>query len=296
MNERGGQSTRDSRRLLRDAIARLTRSGITDADARLDAEILLAEAIGITRAQLLSSAHELGHEQGAYFLDMVARRAARMPLAYILGRREFFSMEFKVDSNVLIPRPETEILVTAAVDFAAARKGLRILEIGTGSGAVAIALALHIPDVHVVATDISASALEIARSNARRLGAPASIDFKMADCWQLMDDNAILGRFDLIVSNPPYIAEDELERLEPEVRDYEPKAALTPGSDGLSFHGRIAEGLAEHLTPEGAVLLELGCGQAQAVIEILKSAGFASARLIEDLAGIPRVVCANLAE
>jgi release factor glutamine methyltransferase len=294
MTEQGRQSASDSRMLLGNAAATLTRSGISHAEARLDAEILMAEAIGITRAQLLSSVRAVEDEQGAHFLDMVARRAARMPLAYILGHREFFSMDFAVDSNVLIPRPETEILVTGAMDFAGARQGLRILDIGTGSGAIAIAIASHFSDAQVVATDISRSALEIAKSNAGRLR--ASIDFKMADCWQPIDDNAMLGRFDLIVSNPPYIAEDELEGLEPEVRDYEPRVALTPGPDGLTFYRRIADGLAEHLRPDGAVLLELGYGQAQAVIEILKSSGFASATLINDLAGIPRVVRANIAD
>jgi release factor glutamine methyltransferase len=292
MNGGAWQSgARDSRTLLRDAIAKLNRAGI--ADAHLDAELLLAEAAGLSRVQVLTSAHELDEAQAARFKQMIARRAARMPLAYILGRREFYSIELKVDSSVLIPRPETETLVNAALDFIGTREGLRILDIGTGSGAIALAVAVHRPSTQIVATDISPAALAVARANADSLGIGVRIDFIHADCWPPQGADAALGRYDVIISNPPYIAEADLDFLEPEVRQYEPRIALTPGVDGLSFYRRIAAGLADHLAPGGAVLLELGYGLAQAVAEIFRHGGMASVNVMDDLAGIPRVLRAQ---
>ena len=217
-------------------------------------------------------------------------RAARIPLAYILGRREFYSLEFEVNFEVLIPRPETEALVTAALEFIGDRQGLRILDLGTGSGAIAIALALHAPSATLVATDLSPAALAVARANADRLGVTPQIAFILADCWAPLGSPASLGRFDLIVSNPPYIGEAELATLEPEVRNYEPRIALTPGPDPLNFYRRIAAGLTDHLAPGGALMAELGYGQAQAVVEILGEAGRRTVTLIDDLAGIPRVL------
>ena len=283
--------SRDSRTLLRDAIAKLNGAGVPDA--YLDAELLLAEAAGLSRVQILTLAHKLDEQAAARFEEMVGQRAARMPLAYILGRREFYSIEFKVDPRVLIPRPETETLVAAALDFIAAQEQVRILDLGTGSGAIAIALALHAPSAQIVATDISPSALAVARANADRLEVGARIEFILADCWSPIADDAALGRFDLAVSNPPYIAEAELGSLEPELRIYEPRIALSPGSDGLAFYRRITERLAAHLAFGGAVLLELGFGQAQAVGGILRDAGMESITPINDLAGIPRVLLAS---
>jgi release factor glutamine methyltransferase len=281
----------DSRTLLRDAIAKLNGAGIPDA--YLDAELLLAEAAGLSRVQILTLGHKPDEQAVARFEEMVGQRAARMPLAYILGRREFYSIELKINSSVLIPRPETETLVTAALDFVAAREQLRILDIGTGSGAIAIALALRALSAQIVATDISPAALAVARSNADSFGADGRIDFILADCWSPIGSAAALGRFDVIVSNPPYIADAELDVLEPEVRLYEPRVALTAGPDGLAFYRRIAKGLAGHLALGGGVLLELGFGQAQAVAGILRAAGMESVTLINDLAGIPRVALAS---
>ena len=239
---------RDSRTLLREAVARLECVGISGA--KLDAEVILAEALGLARIQILTSSYEVGEEQALRFGQMIGLRATRMPLAYILGHREFFSIELKVNHDVLIPRPETETLVSAALDFIGEREGLRILDLGTGSGAIALALTLHTPSARIVATDISPAALVVARANAERLGVSSPIEFVLADCWHRSDD-LNLDQFDLIVSNPPYIAERDMHGLEPEVREYEPRLALTPGADGLAFYRRIAAGLSGHLSPQG---------------------------------------------
>jgi release factor glutamine methyltransferase len=281
----------DCRTLLRDAIAKLNGAGIPDA--YLDAELMLAEAASLSRIQVLTLAHKPDDEAAARFEHMVEQRAARMPLAYILGRREFYSIELKVDSSVLIPRPETETLVKAALDFINAREGLRILDLGTGSGAIALALALRAPSAQIVATDLSPSALAIAQKNAESFGVSGRIDFVHADCWSRVGSDADLGRFDMIVANPPYIAEADLDVLEPEVRLYEPRIALTAGADGLAFYRRIAKGLVGHLALGGGVLLELGYSQAQAVAGIVRDAGMESVRLIRDLAGIQRVAVAS---
>jgi release factor glutamine methyltransferase len=292
MADRQGQGASfDSRTLLSQAIAILQDAGIQDP--RLDAELLVATAANLTRTQLLTSRPNLDDTQSARFQAMLASRAARIPLAYILGRREFYSLEFEVNVEVLIPRPETETLVTAALEFIGDRQGLRILDLGTGSGAIAIALAVHAPSAILVATDLSPTALAVARANADRLGVTSQIDFVIADCWAPLVAPDALGRFDLIVSNPPYIGEAELAALEPEVRDYEPRMALTPGFDPLGFYRRIAAGLTDHLASGGALMVELGYGQAQAVAEILCEAGRSTITLIDDLAGIPRVLHAR---
>jgi release factor glutamine methyltransferase len=294
-DRKGQGASTDSRTLLHDAIAVLTHAGISDP--RLDAELLLAEAVRLTRTQLLTSPPILNDLQFARYNAMLALRAIRMPLAYIIGRREFYSLELEVSPEVLIPRPETETLVTAALEFIAGRRGLRILDLGTGSGAIAIALAVNVPSITVVATDISPVALVVARANADRLGVTSRITFVLADCWLPLDPAAAsFGRFDLIVSNPPYIPEADLASLEPEVRQYEPRIALTPGADPLGFYRRIVAGVADHLDPRGALMLELGHGQAQPVSEILGLADMREFAIIKDLAGIPRVIHAQVAQ
>jgi release factor glutamine methyltransferase len=303
MSDQIGQgASTDTLRLLRDAITALTYAEIPNP--RLDAELLLAEAAGLTRTQLLTSPPILNDLQFARYNAMLALRAVRMPLAYVLGRREFYSLELQVSPEVLIPRPETETLVTAGLEFITARRkqsigasrndGLKVLDLGTGSGAIAIALAVHASDITIVATDISPAALVVARANADRLGVTSRITFILADCWSPLNPAVSLGRFDLIVSNPPYIAEADLPSLEPEVRQYEPRIALTPGADPLSFYRRIVAGVANHLEPDGSLMLELGYGQAQPVSEILRMAGMTGFAVINDLAGIPRVLRANL--
>src|SRR5271166_1187084 len=181
--------------------------------ARLDAEVLLARACGIPRAMLLAGTPQLTPDVIRKFRRMVARRATHEPLAYIIGRKEFFSLDFEVTAAVLIPRPDTETLVEAALKFLTTREQARILDIGTGSGAMAVALAMNAPDARIVATDISEDALEVARHNAMRHRCEDRIELVRADLFPKDD-----SRFDLIVSNPPYIADDDLDSLQPEIR------------------------------------------------------------------------------
>jgi release factor glutamine methyltransferase len=202
---------------------------------------------------------------------------------------EFFSLDFEVTPAVLIPRPETETLVEAALAFLASRKRARVLDIGTGSGAIAIAIVANAPEARMVATDISNAALEVARRNAIRHRCDARIDFVAGD---LFPDSH--SRFDLIVSNPPYIADADFHALAPEIRIYEPRQALVGGGDGLEFYRCIAAGCRSQLVREGAVIMEIGAGQAQTVKALFRSAGFSKIDSIRDLARIERVIRARI--
>ena len=217
----------------------------------------------------------------ARFERMVGRRTAREPLAYIVGHREFYSLEFVVRPGVLIPRPETETVVEAALGFVRERPAAKVLDIGTGSGAIAIAMAANAPEAQIVAIDISKVSLEVAGENARRHGCAGRIAFVEAD-YAALDARALpFASFDLIVSNPPYITEAELPALAPEVRDFEPRLALDGGVDGMEFYRKIAAGLARWLAPEGEVILEVGAGQAEAVEAIIVDAMRIEARSVE---------------
>ncbi|HUY26831.1 MAG TPA: peptide chain release factor N(5)-glutamine methyltransferase [Candidatus Binataceae bacterium] len=277
--------------LLGDAAARLARTGVDSA--RLEAELILARAAGATRAEVISAPLEISAAAAERFEAMLSRRAAREPLAYILGCKEFYSLEFEVTPAVLIPRPETETLVSAALEFAARRPQARVLDIGTGSGAIAIAIAANAPPVSVVATDIDESALGVARRNLARHHLEGRVDLRRADIFELLDRGGALGLFDLIVSNPPYVESAAIDSLEPEVRDFEPRVALFAGADALACYRRIAGGARAHLNDSGAVMLEVGAEQAVAVSAILREAGLHVAGVINDLAGIARVVTAR---
>jgi release factor glutamine methyltransferase len=279
----------------------LSVAGIVDAAARtlaqaqvenprLDAELLIAEAAGLTRADLHAGPLELDGETRRRFESLIRRRAGREPLAYIVGRKEFHSLEFEVGPAVLVPRPETETIVDVALKLIAQHANCRLLDIGTGCGAIALAVAFNAPGVRVVATDISTDALAIAHCNAVRLGLESRTRFIHADCWDTLDGGEPLGRFDIVVSNPPYVCDSEIARLEPEIRDFEPRVALDGGPDGLDFYHRIAAGLGDHLSDGGAVILEVGKGQAAAVATILEAAGFPGAVVSNDLSGTPRAV------
>jgi release factor glutamine methyltransferase len=268
--------------------ARLERAGV--ASARLDAELLMAMAAGISRAALLGGAAAIDAAALSCFERMVARREAREPLAYIVGQREFFSLEFAVRPGVLIPRPETETVVEVALDFIRTGPSAKILEIGTGSGAIAVAIAKNAPVAQIVALDVSKVSLEIAAENARRHRCADRIAFVQSDCFSALDGSQRFDPFDLIVSNPPYIPEDELAALAPEVRDFEPRVALEGGRDGMEFYRGIAEGLSRWLTHYGEVILEVGKGQAAAVESMMSAAGCAAGVRMRDLAGVERVV------
>jgi len=245
---------------------------------RLDAELLLAEATGWDRAALAAEPEAGVPARAARsFGEMVRRRLRREPVAYILGRKGFRNIELGVDRRVLVPRPETELLVELALEL----RPRRVLDMGTGSGAVALAIASELPGCELIATDTSAAALEVARANADRLGLAERVEFVEA---MLPPEPP---RLDLIVANLPYVAEHEWEGLEPELTEWEPREALLAGPDGLDVI-RAAIPLAAAVAP--ALALEVGAGQAQAVSELLFAAGFATVETRADLAGIPRVV------
>ncbi len=260
------------------------------ATPRLEAEVLLAHLLEIDRMGLyLNFDRPLKEEERTVYREMIQRRLAGEPPAYIVGSKEFWSLSFAVNPECLIPRPETEHLVEEAARIG---KGLeppvRILEIGHGCGAVAIALAKELDQAEIVATDISAGACSLAQENAERHGVQGQIRFVLGDLFPVGE-----SPFGLICSNPPYIPTAEVLALAPEIRDYEPLPALDGGEDGLRFFRRIAEGAAAFLVAGGWLLLELGQGQAPQVTAILQGQGFAQIDLIPDYAGVKRVVRAQ---
>jgi release factor glutamine methyltransferase len=277
--------------LVAKAIERLRAAGVEDP--RLDAELLLAFAAGITRERLLAESIVIDDALRERYAALVDSRAARMPLAYIVGRREFYSLDLEVSPEVLIPRPETETVVTAALSFIAGRPAARVLDLCTGSSAIALAIAVNAQHTQIVGTDISDDALAIAARNAARLDLATRVKFRRADCWTVMDGGDPLGRFDLIVANPPYIRDDEMAALAPEIRNYEPHVALAGGFDGLAFYRRIAADARNHLTQDGTLMVEVGQGQAAEVGAIFRACGCGEIALFNDLAGISRVIVAR---
>jgi release factor glutamine methyltransferase len=257
---------------------------------RLEAEMLLAHLLGIDRMGLyLNYDRPLKEEERMAYREMIQRRTGREPLAYIVGYKEFWSLRFQVNPECLIPRPETEHLVEEAVRIGQGLQSpVRVLEIGQGSGAVAIALAKELEQAQIVATDISAGACSLAQANAEAHGVGGRIRFVRGDLFPPGE-----GPFSLICSNPPYIPTAEVLQLAPEVRDYEPLTALDGGEDGLRFLRLIAEGASAHLVSGGWLLLEMGQGQAAQVAKILQEQGFLSIDLISDYAGIKRVIKAQ---
>lgn len=280
---------------------------------RLDAELLLATALGVDRAELFRTPERvLTRIEERRFDGYLVRRQAREPVAYIRGRRAFRAIELEVTPAVLIPRPETETLVDVALEALAAVPAVvgqgaeagpggaaapgpyepLALDVGTGSGCIALALAAENPFVRVVATDVSEAAVEVARRNASRLGLGGRVEIRRGD---LLDDLAPHERFDLIVSNLPYIPEAEYRTLEPNVRDYEPRLALHGGEDGLDAYRRLIPAAAARLRQGGVLAVEVGAGQAAAVRALFAAAGaFEPAQERADLAGIPRGVFARL--
>ncbi len=252
------------------------------ATPRTDARILLAFAAGVPRDRLvLLGDQALTGPVAEAYSQALAQRAARVPVSQITGRRDFFGREFEVTRDVLDPRPDTETLIELALRHSFGR----VLDLGTGSGCILLTLLAERPDSSGVGTDISAAALAVAGRNATTLRLNARATFIASDWFA-----GVSGRFDLIVSNPPYIAEADLASLEPEVRDHEPRVALTPGGDGLGAYRAIGAGLGAHLAPAGRVLLEIGPTQAGDVESILVRAGLREIAAHRDLDGRDRVV------
>jgi release factor glutamine methyltransferase len=247
---------------------------------RLDAELLLAEATGRSRAQLAAAGTEpLQAAHGRVFAELVRRRLRREPLAYITGRRGFRHIELAVDRRVLIPRPESELLVELALELRPAR----VLDVGTGSGAIALAVAHELPDATVLATDIYPEALDVARANAERLGLTDRVSFVTGSLPRG-------GTFDLLLANLPYVSAREWATLEPELRDFEPRGALTPGPTGLEAIEALLGELSVSALEAGAIGLEVGEGQWRTVAELVRRAGYEPDQVRHDLAGVERVV------
>lgn len=260
---------------------------------RLDAEIMLSHARGCRRIELYTRYDEpLTDRQRATMRDLVRRRSNSEPVAYLVGYKEFYSLPFKVTKDVLIPRPETETLVLEAIEIAKASstEKLSLLDLCTGSGCIAVAAAHGSKRFNVVATDLSEAALAIARENAERNGVADRIEFRHGDLFHALPTDA---RFDLIVSNPPYVTDSEYESLAPDIRLHEPTKALLAGADGLDILRQIADNATTHLNAAGHLLLELDPQQAKPVAEMLKRS-FREVRIISDLAGKSRVLHAAL--
>lgn len=272
---------------------RLIAAGISPSETRLETRLLLSHASGLSREALYLRPDDLLSPPATQrFQSLLTRREKREPLAYILGEREFYGLTFRVTPAVLIPRPETEFLVEAVL-VGIEHRGLkeneipRLADIGTGSGIIAIALAIQVPRAAVFATDISPEALLVAQENARRLGADERLVFAEGGLLNPIRNHA---PFDVIVSNPPYIAPAEIETLEMEVRDFEPRIALGTHPDPLHFYRRLAAEAPPLLTPGGMLAVEVGQGQAAAVISLWRDAGLETVSTVRDYAGIERVV------
>jgi release factor glutamine methyltransferase len=258
----------------------------------LDARLLVGHALGLDHAALAAAgARTLGAEQDSAIAVLARRRLAGEPVARILGHKEFWSLPLRLDAATLVPRPETETVVEAAlaaVDASGPRsRPLRIADLGTGSGAIILALLSELPNAFGVATDTSPGALAVARDNARRL-ALMRANFVACDVAA-----ALRGPFDIIVSNPPYIASGDIVALAPEVRDFDPRSALDGGPDGLGFYRAIAATAAALLAPEGALVVELGIGQAEPVAALFAAAGLVPSPPRPDLSGVPRALTAT---
>ncbi|MBI2714397.1 MAG: peptide chain release factor N(5)-glutamine methyltransferase [Rhizobiales bacterium] len=269
------------------------KAGIDSAEA--DARLLIAHALGIDRSELIANGTRMLNAREMQAIDaLAARRLKHEPVARILGTKEFWSLMLDVTPAVLVPRPDTETVVEAALDFVV-RDGLRmqrlrILDIGTGSGALLLALLSELPDALGTGTDISTAALAVARGNAERHGLSSRCSFVACDIAA-----GLPGPFDLIVSNPPYVAHGDIATLAPEVRDYDPIIALDGGSDGLDGYRAIAADARRLLAPGGRLIVELGAGQEDAVRALLTKAGLTVDKARDDLGGIARALSVTVA-
>ncbi len=275
-------------RLIRWAAGYLEGYGVESP--RLSGELLLARVLGCPRVDLyLRFDQPLTPGELAAFKQLILRRRRHEPVAYILGRREFYGLELEVGPGVLVPRPETEHLVDRALEALAGQGEPRVLDLCTGCGAVALALARERQQARVVGVDVSARALDYARANARRLGLEDRVEWLLGSLWEPVA--AAGGFFDLITANPPYVAEKQWETLPRQVRDFEPRLALAGGEDGLALVRDIIWGARAFLRAGGWLLLELGQGQAGAAGELARSSGvFDKIETARDLAGVERVL------
>lgn len=261
-------------------------AGVTETP-RFEAELLLAHALGMSRGKLLASLRTAPEVDG--YERLLARRLAHEPVAYILGEWEFYSQPVYVERPILVPRPETEHLVEAVLDFVK-RRPARILELCAGTGCVAVAVAVHAPQAQILATDINPRAVALARRNVERHGLHARIALGEGDLWDALPPGE--APFDVVCANPPYVEEKDWAGLAPDIRLFEDPGALLAGEDGLAVIRRIAEGAIAHLRTGGLLALEVGMGQYDAVGALLRRCGYVEVGARPDLAGIERVVTA----
>lgn len=277
-------AARDAAGALRDGIRALRAAGVEDPPG--DARRLLEFAAGLSRGQLaLAMPDRIPPEALTRFDALIVRRAAREPVSHLTGRRAFYGRDFHVTADVLDPRPETEVLVETALS----EPFSHVLDLGTGSGCILVTLLAEMPSAHGLGLDLSPEALAVATHNAAMLGVLPRARLAVSD-WGAR----ATGPYDLIVSNPPYIAESEMITLAPEVRDWEPRLALTDGGDGLSAYRAILSGAPRHLAPNGRLLLEIGPTQAAAVVGLGVAVGLTPGPVVADLDGRDRVVCFRL--
>jgi release factor glutamine methyltransferase len=255
---------------------------------RLDAEVLLAHVLKTTKTSLYLSLHKyVTAPKRALLRELIARRIKGEPVAYLVGRKEFWSLPFEVSPAVMIPRPQTETLIEEALKVFSAESSPAVLEIGTGSGAITVALATELPRASIIATDISPAALSIAEKNAAANGVNDSIIFVEGDLFAAVEFHR--RNFDLVISNPPYIPSETIPRLPAGIRDYEPRIALDGGFDGLDFYRTLAEQAPDYLRPGGCLLLEVGSGQSQEVCTMIaRSGAFSTPETLRDLSDIER--------
>ncbi len=279
------------RELMRFAIDHLQKLGFDET--RLTVELLLSHALGCQRIQLYTSFDKpLSKEELAKFRALYERRLVYEPVQYIVGHSNFMGLRLRVNPAVLVPRPETETLVELAMlecrDFGPGR-GISVIDLGTGSGNIAIALAKFVKNASIVSIDNSQQAVELARENAAAQNVGSQIEFSVMDMFEPVDQ-LLLKRFDILVSNPPYVSAEEWETLPTEVRRFEPKGALTDSKDGYEFHRRIVELAPFLLKNDGTLLVEVGFGQSRTVCEMMRKAGFRDVVSLPDLQGVQRVV------
>jgi len=267
----------------------LTKKGAPPSTARLESQLLLAHVLRCSKIDLLVRFEEVPPDaQRAAFRELIKRRVDGLPVAYLVGFREFYLLEFEVSPAVLVPRPETETLVAQALQLLKPLAAPMVLDLGTGSGCIGISIAHQKPDARVTLADVSPDALDVARRNAKKHGVEARMHFRQGDLFAALPAGSL---FDAILCNPPYIAPGELATLAPDVREHEPRLALDGGPDGLAFYRRLAADAGRHLNSGGVLLMEIGSTQEQAVRSIFgERPEFEVKSVLKDHAGLPRVV------
>jgi release factor glutamine methyltransferase len=276
--------------ILNQAVEKLRSAGIDRP--RTNAELLLEAVLNKSKVDLyLNKDRILTSDETEKFNQCLKERMSGRPVQYIIGTVEFFGLEFKVDERVLIPRPETETLVEVVIKEFSGRQNLKIIDLGTGSGAIAVSLAANLKNPFIYATDVSREALELAKENASRHKVDSQIEFSCGDLFEPLKERNLEGQIDCVVSNPPYVGKDEFEHLPKEVKDYEPLVALKTDEEGTSFHRKIIENSLGFLNKGGILALEVGLGQARRVADLIRDRkDFKNTEIKRDLGGIERIV------